>query len=268
LKTALTFNSDVQPACLPAANFAPDTAGQKCYVSGWGTLNSGANSLPTALQYVDVPMITNDKCNQGYGGSIKPNMICAGYDNGGKDSCQGDSGGPLVCNVDGVAVLTGVVSWGAGCALPGKAGVYCRVTTFLDWIKSNMEGGSPSPPGPSPPSPTPAPPSPTPAPPGPDCLTHTWNGDKYCDDFLNTESCNWDGGDCCLDPADKPSNWDGWCDACQCLQPCEGPSHWIGDNYCDDELNNAMCGFDQGDCCQTAPGDNWNYYCDDCVCKQ
>ena len=138
LKTALTFSNDVKPACLPAANFAPDTTGQKCYVSGWGTLNSGAQSLPTALQYVDVPMITNAKCNQGYGGAIKDNMICAGYDQGGKDSCQGDSGGPLVCNVDGVAIITGVVSWGAGCAAAGKAGVYCRVTTFLDWIKANM----------------------------------------------------------------------------------------------------------------------------------
>ena len=63
LKTALTFNDNVQPACLPASTFAPDTTGQKCYVSGWGTLSSGAGSLPQALQYVDVPMITNAKCN-------------------------------------------------------------------------------------------------------------------------------------------------------------------------------------------------------------
>ena len=25
-----------------------------------------------------------------------------------------------------------------------------------------------------------------------------WVGDKYCDDNLNTRSCNYDGGDCCL----------------------------------------------------------------------
>jgi len=275
LKTALTFNDNVQPACLPASTFAPDASGQKCYVSGWGTLSSGAGSLPQALQYVDVPMITNAKCNEGYGGAIKDNMICAGYEQGGKDSCQGDSGGPLVCNVDGKATLTGVVSWGHGCALAGKAGVYARVTTFLSWINANMEGGTPSPPSappaPNPPSPTAAPPAPTPAPPAPtDCpdKVEGWWGDNYCDDFMNNEGCAFDGGDCCQDsPID---NWDTYCKDCECLEPCENDKpHWFDDGWCDDYLNNAPCKFDGGDCCPgTSAPSSWDAYCDDCVCKQ
>ena len=37
----------------------------------------------------------------------------------------------------------------------------------------------------------------------------------------------------------------------------------FGDNYCDDENNNAECGWDGGDCC----GDNVNtQYCSACEC--
>ncbi len=43
---------------------------------------------PDVLQDVMVPLISNEKCNQGYGGSITHDMICAGFDDGGYDACQ------------------------------------------------------------------------------------------------------------------------------------------------------------------------------------
>merc|ERR1712088_763276 len=44
--------------------------------------------------------------------------------------------------------------------------------------------------------------------------------------------------------------------------PCGSPQ-WLGDNYCDDENNNAGCGYDGGDCC----GDDVNtQYCSACEC--
>merc|ERR1712179_734846 len=47
---------------------------------------------------------------------------------------------------------------------------------------------------------------------------------------------------------------------------CEvGVPHWVGDNYCDDENNNVMCGFDGGDCCNNDMA-NWDWYCNDCQC--
>merc|ERR1712243_170488 len=150
LTTALKFNKNVQPACLPAKTFnAPETSKSMTVVSGWGTLKSGGN-LPDILQYVNVPLMTNADCKKtGYEAtSIKPSTVCAGYKKGGKDSCQGDSGGPLVVpksKSDDTAIIYGVVSWGAGCASPDLPGVYARVTKFIDWIKKNMNSSSGTP---------------------------------------------------------------------------------------------------------------------------
>ena len=41
-----------------------------------------------------------------------------------------------------------------------------------------------------------------------------WWGDQYCDDFMNTEGCGYDDGDCCQDhPA---TGWDNYCQECDC----------------------------------------------------
>ena len=65
------------------------------------------------------------------------NSKMCGY-KAGTDSCQGDSGGPLVVKEDGRWTVVGVVSYGLGCARTGYAGVYARVTNYLDWINTNI----------------------------------------------------------------------------------------------------------------------------------
>ena len=73
-----------------------------------------------------------------YGGQIMDSMICAGVDNGSRDSCQGDSGGPLVKRVKNgnkiTDYLVGVASWGGNCGVANKPGVYARVSWASDWI--------------------------------------------------------------------------------------------------------------------------------------
>lgn len=82
---------------------------------------------------VDVPLIANDQCEswhsrKGISVHLYPEMLCAGYRFGGKDSCKGDSGGPLmVRQKDGRWVLVGLVSAGFSCGQPGQPGIYHRL---------------------------------------------------------------------------------------------------------------------------------------------
>jgi uncharacterized repeat protein (TIGR02543 family) len=52
------------------------------------------------------------------------------------DTCQGDSGGPLATNDSGIWYLSGITSWGYGCA-QGYAGIYTNVANYNSWISTN-----------------------------------------------------------------------------------------------------------------------------------
>lgn len=119
-----------------------DQAPFNVWTSGWGTTQQGSSTLPRLLNKVEVPLVTTKDCNApaAYDGDITDRMICAGLVKGGKDSCQGDSGGPLfVKQTSGDFLLIGVVSWGQGCALPNKFGVYSKVNVMVDWISTQTQ---------------------------------------------------------------------------------------------------------------------------------
>ncbi|KAM7315817.1 trypsin-1-like [Ixodes scapularis] len=52
---------------------------------------------------------------------------------------QGDSGGPATQTKKGITVLVGLVSFGRGCARIANAGVYTKVSHYIDWIQENSE---------------------------------------------------------------------------------------------------------------------------------
>nr|CAD7423873.1 unnamed protein product [Timema monikensis] len=112
-------------------------AGTLAVVTGWGQ-NASDGYDSNVLQEVEVPVVSEEECQQDYLGedAITPIMICAGYHEGGKDACQGDSGGPLAAS----GTLIGIVSSGEGCAEPNKPGVYTRVSALIDWIEIQIGG--------------------------------------------------------------------------------------------------------------------------------
>jgi len=113
-----------------------EQAGTSLTVAGWGATSEGGAGSSEALQ-VSVPVVSNSDCADQLEEAIPNTMICAGLEEGEKDSCQGDSGGPLFgLDDDDTYKLVGVVSWGYGCARPDSPGVYARVSKFRAWICS------------------------------------------------------------------------------------------------------------------------------------
>ena len=139
MASAITLggSGDGKTALIPlVASNIGSLAGVTSTITGWGNTSSTSNAYLPELREVSVPIYDNSVCNDAshYNGAITANMICAGFDAGGKDSCQGDSGGPFVVLDGGQYKLAGIVSWGIGCALPMLPGVYTRVSQYVDWI--------------------------------------------------------------------------------------------------------------------------------------
>ncbi|KAF4530484.1 hypothetical protein B566_EDAN018619, partial [Ephemera danica] len=92
------------------------------------------------LNYVDVPVISNEECNNDYkaiGLNIYNTMICTSARNGTTTTCQGDSGGALIYKESsGVWTQIGIVSFGLSKCQQEQSSVYTRVTSYLRWISN------------------------------------------------------------------------------------------------------------------------------------
>ncbi|MEV6129785.1 serine protease [Streptomyces violaceusniger] len=106
-------------------------------VAGWGAAVEGGGQQRYLLK-ATVPFVDDATCNSAYDELVPGEEICAGrMAQGGVDTCQGDSGGPMFRKDDGGQwIQVGIVSWGEGCARPGKPGVYTEVSTFAKDIKA------------------------------------------------------------------------------------------------------------------------------------
>ncbi|XP_041032623.1 trypsin-3-like [Carcharodon carcharias] len=126
------FNEEVQPIRLPSS-CASD--GTQRIASGWGSMMNGEEQFPDRLQCLEVPILSDTECGSSYKDSITPNMFCAGFLEGGKETCQADSGGPLVC----AGEQQGLVSWGFECGHPGYPGVYTKLCNYIRDKNKNID---------------------------------------------------------------------------------------------------------------------------------
>lgn len=107
-------------------------------VSGFGRVGEGRQPS-VLLQRLSMPYVDRATCIESSQFKISNRMFCAGYDKEKKDACQGDSGGPHVTKYLDTYFITGIVSWGEGCAREGKYGVYTQVSKYIGWIRDGME---------------------------------------------------------------------------------------------------------------------------------
>ncbi|KAM9316571.1 serine protease 56 [Gastrophryne carolinensis] len=145
LTSRVTVSSKVMPVCLPTVPVDP-APGTNCYIAGWGSLYEDGPPSDVVME-ASVPVLSQETCRKTLGkGMLTNTMFCAGYLNGGVDSCQGDSGGPLTCqdSSSNQYYVYGITSWGDGCGEKGKPGVYTRVTSFIDWMRSQMKSPKPT----------------------------------------------------------------------------------------------------------------------------
>ncbi|XP_078389851.1 serine protease 1-like [Cetorhinus maximus] len=138
LKTSIAFGGDQMPVLLPLSDSFDIKAWAPCFVIGWGRTRH--EKRPVILQEVEVELIDWHSCRKWMAG-ITSNMLCAGYEEGGRDACQGDSGGPLMCEgMNSEAwIQIGIVSWGNGCGESLSPGVYTLLSNYIEWLEATAE---------------------------------------------------------------------------------------------------------------------------------
>ncbi|KAH8372887.1 hypothetical protein KR009_007281 [Drosophila setifemur] len=144
LATRVSFHEHLLPVCLPPPNVRNLHSGTLCTVIGWGKREDKdpKSTYEFIVNEVQVPIITRNQCDEWLDNlTVSEGMVCAGFDDGGKDACQGDSGGPLLCPYPGEKdrwFVGGIVSWGIMCAHPRLPGVYANVVQYVPWIQEQM----------------------------------------------------------------------------------------------------------------------------------
>ncbi|MEQ2254691.1 hypothetical protein ILYODFUR_006185 [Ilyodon furcidens] len=141
LQSPAPFSKYIVPICLPGRPLAEKVLhlnGTTTVVTGWGKDESGKHS--SALNVIKVPLVNHTFCSQQmFPHELSSNVLCAGILGKRIDACEGDSGGPMVTLYRNTWFLIGLVSWGDGCGMTDKFGIYTKVSNYNEWINQVQE---------------------------------------------------------------------------------------------------------------------------------
>ncbi|CAG6022036.1 unnamed protein product [Menidia menidia] len=108
LDRPLLLGQHVWPICLPSPTYQLPP-GHQAWITGWGATREGGVGA-SVLQKAMVRLVNQTVCDRLLNDDLTDRML-------------------------GRAFLAGVVSWGEGCGLRNKPGVYTRVPALRGWIK-------------------------------------------------------------------------------------------------------------------------------------
>ncbi|XP_030763290.1 serine protease 27 isoform X2 [Sitophilus oryzae] len=140
LVTEAGFNFHISSICLPDKNIK--LTARDAVVAGWGKVNPWDKVMGTnILRSVAVPILDIRECRAWHkikqiDVDLHSEMICGGHKEGKRDACLGDSGGPLIVLEKGRWTLVGITSAGFGCGEAQQPGIYHKIPTTVDWIKT------------------------------------------------------------------------------------------------------------------------------------
>lgn len=134
----LNGSSSITPVDIDSANISNNYSnGKNLWTIGLGSTSTDYYNpvYPDRLKHVELKYVSNQSCcttNNYSCSEITSNKMCA--TDPGQSSCSGDSGGPLYDSSS--QKLVGIVSYGIDCGAFNDPGVYARVGSQMEWIKS------------------------------------------------------------------------------------------------------------------------------------
>jgi len=111
--------------------------------TGWGTLSTGDTS--DALLAGAVMLLVSEEVSETHGIQVGEDQLATESIDATLGHCWGDDGSPLTVDSSGEPMLVGVVSWGSSCVEPEHPRVGSRVSSFSDWIDTQMNPPPPIP---------------------------------------------------------------------------------------------------------------------------